>query len=47
MNIAAFKRKMSESWDALPLMFKSSSEDKLGRDEILDFIEATNKQLSE
>lgn len=46
-NIAAFKRKMSESWDALPQMFKSSSQDKLGRDEILDFIEDTNKQVSE
>jgi len=47
MNIAAFKRKMSESWDALPMMFKSSSEEKMGRDEILQFIEDTNNQLSE
>lgn len=47
MNIAAFKRKMSETWDALPQMFKTSSEEKQGRNEILDFIEATNNQLSE
>ncbi len=46
-NIAAFKRKMSETWDALPDIFKSSAEEKQGREEILNFIEETNKQLSE
>jgi GTP-binding protein len=46
-NIAAFCRKMRETWDELPQFFKTSSAEKAGRDEILDFIEATNKQVSE
>jgi GTP-binding protein len=46
-NIAAFRRKMKETWEEVPQIFKTSSAEKAGRDEILDFIEATNKQLSE
>ncbi|MBK0402098.1 YihA family ribosome biogenesis GTP-binding protein [Adhaeribacter sp. BT258] len=46
-NIAAFSRKMRETWEELPQIFKTSSAEKAGRDEILDFIDATNKQVSE
>lgn len=46
-NIAAFSRKMRETWEELPRIFKTSSAEKAGRDEILDFIDATNKQVSE
>ncbi len=42
-NIAAIKKEMLRDWDALPEMFLSSSEKQLGKDEILDFIEQTNK----
>jgi GTP-binding protein len=38
-NIAAFKREMKKTWSQLPPMFTTSSEDKRGRDEILDYIE--------
>ncbi|KAA9340634.1 ribosome biogenesis GTP-binding protein YihA/YsxC [Adhaeribacter soli] len=46
-SMAAFGRKMRETWDELPMMFRTSSAEKAGRDEILDFIEQTNNQLSE
>ena len=42
-NVAAFKAKLSESWDELPKSFISSAEKGLGRDEILGFIEKSNK----
>ncbi len=45
-NVAAFKAKLSEYWDELPLSFISSSEKGLGRDEILDFIGENNKNYS-
>jgi GTP-binding protein len=38
-NIAAFKREMKKTWSQLPPMFTTSSEDKRGRDEILNYIE--------
>ncbi len=37
-NIAAYKKKLLESWADLPSMFVSSSETKLGKDDILQFI---------
>ncbi|HSI90269.1 MAG TPA: ribosome biogenesis GTP-binding protein YihA/YsxC [Adhaeribacter sp.] len=46
-NVAVFLRKMRETWEDVPQFFKTSSSEKAGRDEILDFIEATNNQLSE
>ena len=46
-NIAAFKAKLSETWDELPTMFLSSSENGLGRDSILDFIEENNTAYQE
>jgi GTP-binding protein len=46
-NIAHFSRTLKETWEELPPIFRSSSESKIGRDEILGFIESTNKQLTE
>lgn len=42
-NIAAIKKEMLKDWEALPDMFLSSSEKQLGKEEILNFIEETNK----
>lgn len=42
-NIAKYKEKLLESWNALPTMFYTSSVKSTGRDDILDFIEETNK----
>lgn len=38
-NVKVYKEKLSEIWDELPRFIISSSEDKTGRKEILDFIQ--------
>ena len=42
-NIAHYKEEMGKHWDALPECFYTSAEKKLGREELLGFITATNK----
>lgn len=42
-NIDAYKAVLSETWEELPPIFVTSSEKKLGRDEVLDYIESINK----
>ncbi|KAA5549528.1 ribosome biogenesis GTP-binding protein YihA/YsxC [Adhaeribacter rhizoryzae] len=44
--VAVYKKKLLESWEELPQMFFTSSEEKKGRDEILDFIESVNAELN-
>lgn len=44
-TIAAYKRKLRETWDELPRMFITSSSNRLGRDEILNFIAEVNEQI--
>jgi GTP-binding protein len=44
-QVQAYLRKLSEQWEELPPYFISSSEKKLGRNEILDYIEEINKSL--
>ena len=46
-NVAAYKRKLSETWEEMPPMFITSSEKRDGRDELLDYIDSINKQLKE
>src|SRR5574344_864527 len=43
-NVAAYKRKLSETWEEMPPMFITSSEKRDGRDELLDYIDSINKQ---
>lgn len=43
-NIDAYKTVLSETWEELPPIFVTSSEKKLGRDEVLDYIESINKR---
>ena len=38
-NVKAFKLRLSEQWEELPPMFTSSSENGVGREDILNFIE--------
>ncbi|WP_187263243.1 ribosome biogenesis GTP-binding protein YihA/YsxC [Pontibacter beigongshangensis] len=47
VNIAAFTRKLKETWDELPQIFRTSSTAKTGRDEILNFIQEVNLQLKQ
>ncbi len=44
-SVERFKRELRKSWGELPLIFISSAEKKNGRDEILHFIEETNKEF--
>lgn len=41
-NVDAFKATIMEQWEEMPTYFITSSIDKTGREEILDFIEETN-----
>lgn len=44
-NINNYKKEMLKEWEALPDIFITSSEQKTGRDEILDFIEKINNTI--
>lgn len=44
-NIESYKARLSEQWEELPPLFVTSSEEKLGRDELLDYIDGINSSL--
>ncbi len=44
-SVEQFKKTLKKTWSELPLMFISSAEKNRGRDDILDFIERTNKEF--
>ena len=44
-NVAAYKRKLSETWEEMPPMIISSSETRQGREEILDYIDSVKANL--
>ena len=46
MNINAYLRELSKQWEELPPHFVSSSEDRTGRVDILNYIENINKDLN-
>lgn len=46
MNINTYLRELSKQWEELPPYFISSSENRTGRTEILDYIENINKDLN-
>ena len=41
-NIEAYKAKLREEWEELPPIFVTSSEERMGRDELLGYIEEIN-----
>lgn len=45
-NIETYKKALLESWEELPTYFISSSTDKTGRDEILNFIDQVNQSIN-
>ena len=45
-SVAEYKKILLESWEELPNIFVTSAEKKLGGEQILDFIEETNKIIS-
>lgn len=44
-SVDCYLEKLSETWEELPPYFVSSAETRLGRDEILDYIDSINKTL--
>lgn len=46
MNINAYLRELKKQWEELPPYFISSAEDRMGRMEILDYIESINKEIN-
>ena len=44
-NIKAYTAKLQETWEELPTIFYTSSEHRLGGDEILNYIDEINKTL--
>ena len=46
-NVAAYKQRLLETWEELPPIFETSSEDGRGREELLDYIEQINRSLSQ
>ena len=45
-NVEALKTRLLEDWEELPPIFITSSEDKTGRDEILDYIDQQNAEIA-
>lgn len=46
-NVKTFLDKMRESFYFLPASFVTSAEKKIGRDEVLDYIEQLNQEATE
>jgi len=46
LNLKLLKDELSKTWDELPLIFETSAEKGTGRDELLKFIDDTNKNLA-
>lgn len=44
-NLRAYHAQLLEEWEELPPIFATSSEKRVGRDELLDYIEGINKNL--
>ena len=44
-NIEFYKQQLLKEWESLPSIFVTSSESKLGKEEIVEFIENTNESL--
>ena len=45
-NIQQYLKKLKEQWEELPPYFATSSENRMGRKELLDYIESINKEMN-
>ena len=43
--VDGYKKKLSETWEKLPPMFVTSAEKKIGRDDVLNYIDGINKSV--
>lgn len=46
-NINQYIKKLHEQWEELPPYFVTSSDNRMGREELLDYIENINKELNQ
>ena len=46
INISAYLRELRKQWEELPPYFITSSEERFGRTEVLNYIESINKELN-
>lgn len=46
-NLAAYRKVLKQDWEEIPQDFLTSSEEKIGREEILDFIDSINKSMNQ
>lgn len=44
-NVSAYKKRLLEDWEELPPIFVTSSENALGREEVLQYINSINETL--
>lgn len=45
-NVEVYKQRLLESWEELPPIFTTSSEERLGRDELLAYIASINETMN-
>ncbi|MEQ6167468.1 MULTISPECIES: ribosome biogenesis GTP-binding protein YihA/YsxC [unclassified Ekhidna] len=45
-NVAAYKKEMRKTWEELPPTFVTSSTDRVGGEEIMDFIDRINAEIA-
>jgi GTP-binding protein len=45
--VETYKKELLKTWEELPPIFMTSSEDARGRDELLGYIDEINKQLKQ
>ncbi len=45
-NVESYKRKLLETWEALPPIFVTSAEKGVGKDDILNYIESINQEIN-
>ena len=45
--VEEYKKELHKTWDELPPIFMTSSEDARGREELLDYIDSINQQLKQ
>lgn len=45
-NFKKYSQELRQTWEELPEMFKTSAENKIGREELLSYIEDTNRFLA-
>ena len=45
-NIQQYLKKLKEQWEELPPYFMTSSENRMGKKELLDYIESINKEMN-